>query len=113
MAKNAVRNGHVVPFTAPAGGVISGVPVVIGALFVIPAVSAAAGEMFEGHLTGEWSLPKTAADTPAQGAAAYWNDTSDTVTTTSTGNRLIGAFTAAYANGTTTANVRLNGIAVV
>lgn len=112
MAKNCVRHpANNVPFTAPSGGVVSGVPLMIGTLFVVPSIDAEEGEMFEGQLTGEWNFPKVAADVVTEGAAAYFDGTN--VTTTATGNTLIGAFTEARENGDTEAHVRLNGIAVV
>jgi len=113
MANNAVQHGDVVPFTAPSGGVVSGQGILIGAFFVIPSVSATDGERFNGHLCGVWELPKTAANTPAEGALAYWNAAAGEVTTTASGNSLIGAFTEARGNGDTTAYVRLNGVAIV
>lgn len=65
MAKNYVQDGKAPTFTAPAGGVESGVPVEIGDLVVVPLVSAAVGEEFAGMLGGVWSLP--AANGLAQG----------------------------------------------
>ncbi|AII30181.1 hypothetical protein [Pseudoalteromonas phage B8b] len=111
--KNGHSRGDVITFTAPSGGVTSGVPIIIGALFVIPAISAAEGESFEGAITQAWNLPKVPANTTTVGAAAYWNATAGQATTTATGNRLIGAFIEAKANGDSTAAVVLNGIAVV
>ena len=112
MAKNCVRHpADNVPFTAPSGGVVSGVPLLIGAFFVVPSIDAEEGESFEGQLTGEWEFTKATADVVTEGQAAYFDGT--VVTTADTGNTLIGAFTEARANGDTLAHVRLNGIAVV
>lgn len=111
--KNGHSRGDIITFTAPTGGVTSGVPVIIGALFVIPAISAAEGEAFEGAITSAWNLPKVPANVTTAGQAAYWNDTAGQATTTVGSNRLIGAFIEAKGNGDATAAVVLNGIAVV
>lgn len=107
-----VSNGYMYRAVAPAGGVITKVPVLIGSLFVIPSTSADAGEPFEGHLHGEWNITKNTADVVAAGADAYWDDGNDRVTTTVGSNTKIGVFTEARANGDTKAYVRLNGIGV-
>lgn len=112
MAKNAVQRGHVVALPAPTGGVVSGQAVIVGVLFAIAYTDAAEGDLFEAQLTGVWTLPKVPANTPAAGAAAYWNAGASQVTTTASGNTLIGAFTEAAVNGDTTCNVRLNGVSV-
>lgn len=111
MAKNFVKEGNYLTLTAPTGGVVSGSMYLIGAILVVAVVSAAVGDEFEGAVCGVWELPKTSANTPAQGALAYWNDTAKEVTTTATGNKLIGVFIKAYGAGTTAAQVRLNGSA--
>lgn len=66
MAKNYVEDGDVLTLIAPAGGVQSGVPAVIGDLVVMPLVDAAVGEPFAGKPGGVWSLPAAAG--LAQGA---------------------------------------------
>lgn len=112
MANNAVQYGNILTFVAPAGGVVSGAPVVIGSFFTIPSITAAAGEEFEGELIGVWELNKVPANTTTVGAKAYWNAGASQVTTTEGSNRLVGAFTNVTANGDATAYVRLNGLAV-
>jgi predicted RecA/RadA family phage recombinase len=114
MAKNCVRHpANNVPFTAPSGGVVSGVPLMIGALFVVPSIDADEGESFEGQLTGEWEFTKATADVVTEGQAAYFDGTVVTTADGAGANALIGAFTEARANGDTLAHVRLNGIAAV
>lgn len=66
MAMNYVEDGDVLTLIAPAGGVLSGVPAVVGALVVVPLVDADAGEEFAGKPGGVWRLP--AANGLAQGA---------------------------------------------
>lgn len=111
MATNFVQNGNVVSFTAPSD-VLSGQPLKLGSLFLIVLVNAVTDEEAEGSVVGVFEMAKTSANTPTQFAKAYWDDTAKEVTTTATGNTLIGVFTEAYGAGTTKANVRLNGVGV-
>ncbi len=62
-------------FIAPSGGVVANVPIIIGALCVVPERSAAVGEAFPGHLTGVFKLPKASADVVAAGAQVDWDPT--------------------------------------
>lgn len=57
MATNFVEDGDVLTLIAPAGGVVSGVPVAIGTLVVVPITDAAAGEQFGGKTNGVWNVP--------------------------------------------------------
>ncbi|BDC87330.1 DUF2190 family protein [Aeromonas hydrophila] len=71
MAKNFVSTGSQLSFVAPAGGVVSGKPIKIGALTVVPLESALAGAEFTGATGGVWLLP---CDTAlAVGAAVKWD----------------------------------------
>ncbi len=71
MAKNFVGNGAVLTMTAPVGGVVSGVPIKIGALVLVPLVNAMAGESFSGRADGVWRLPADAGLTA--GALVKWD----------------------------------------
>lgn len=110
--KNFVKQGHVMTFTAPTGGAVSGVPLLIAAMLIIPAYNAAEGEECEGATVGVFELPKKAADTPAQFVPAYWDNTAKNVTTTASTNKKIGSFAFAYEAGTEVAQVRLDGVSV-
>ena len=56
---NYQQPGDVLELTAPAGGVTSGVPVQIGQLLVIPAVTVAATVAFNGQVVGVFkAMPK-------------------------------------------------------
>lgn len=110
MAKNHVQEGNRLPLTAPAGGVVSGKLVVIGALAVIPMVTANAGEIFNAATGEVWRLPKVAADVAAEGDVAYFNGTEITADAddgTDTNYKAVGYFTNAAANGETEAVVML------
>ena len=113
MAKNAVQNGVILTAIALTGGVVAGTPALIGALLVVPLTDALEGEEFEAATTGVWEFPKTAANTPAQFANAYWSVANGEMTTTATANKLAGCFTSAYINGDLVCNVRLNGVSVI
>lgn len=108
--KNFIQPGHIVTFTAPAGGVDSGDGMLSGSLFGVASTKAAAGAEVEGAVEGVFELPK-AADDVSFGERLYWDDTAKNVTTTATENTLIGAAIAAAASGVATVRVRLNGVA--
>lgn len=97
-------------FTAPTGGVTSGVPLIIGSLFVVPAFDAESDTESEGATVGVYELPKVSADTAEQFAAAYWDGSA--VTTDATDNKKIGVFCTAYGNGTDRADIRLDGVSL-
>lgn len=109
--KNFVQLGGTISaiLTAAAS---SGDGVLEGSIFGIASVDGEIGDTVELQTTGVFTLPKTSANTPAQFAKAYWDNTAKAVTTTATANTLIGVFMAALGSGTTTADIRLNGVAV-
>jgi len=111
--QNYIQPGRVLTFTAPAGGVKSGVGVKVGQLFVVPAADAAAGTMFEGKATGVFALPKLSAQAWTEGQLIYWDAANDRCTSASAAGLLpIGCAAAAAANPSTSGLVRLNGTAV-
>jgi predicted RecA/RadA family phage recombinase len=108
MAKNFIQPGENLTLIAPSGGVVSGTGYLIGTLFVVAQVSAAAAATFAASTCGVWELPKASGAWTA-GAKVYWDDTAKNVTTTATSNTLIGCATIAQVSGATTGYVRLNG----
>jgi predicted RecA/RadA family phage recombinase len=104
--KNFVRYGGRIPLVAPAGGVVSGLGYLIGALFCVAEASAAAGETFTGQIDDVVTLPK-ATGALAQGALVYWDNTAKNVTATSAGNTKIGYAAAAQISADTTVQVLL------
>jgi predicted RecA/RadA family phage recombinase len=105
--KNFVQPGHVITFTGPTGGALSGDLLIIGAVFGIASYNVSEGAEGELALGGVYNLPKaTGAATEFQ--AAYWDATAKKVTTTATANTKIGVFVKAYVSGDTAADVRLN-----
>lgn len=103
-----VQPGCSVEFTAPAGGVTVNVPVLIGGLFVVPTVTAAAAARFNGMLEGVFTLPKATGEVWTEGAPAYWDVANARASFDSTVGQQIGAITAAALTGDTTGVVRLN-----
>ena len=108
MAKNYVHDGHrVVVAAAPAGGVTAGVPVKVGGKWLVPLDSAAAGSSFTGAIGGCWTVKK-ATGAIAQLALVYWDAAAKAVTTTASGNTLLGAAELAAASGDATVPVLIN-----
>lgn len=99
--KSFVQAGDVVPLPAPVGGVLSGAPVLIGALFVVPVTDAPEAATFQGKTRGVFILPKAAGTAWAQGDALFWDPTAKTLTKTAAGNVRAAVATAPAAAGAT------------
>lgn len=108
--KNFIQLGNTVTVTL-SGAVLSGDGLLVGNLFGVASNNGGDGDDIEMQVTGVFDLPKAAADAPAQFDAAYWDAAAKEVTTEDTDNVLIGVFMHPYGNGTTSAHVRLNGVA--
>lgn len=109
MASNFSQPGCVMEFVAPTGGVVSGTPVLIGSLVVIPLVTAAETVAFNGQVGGDWTLPKTTGETWVQGEGVYWDVANAKASTDPSLGMPIGAAHAAAGSSETTAVVKLNG----
>lgn len=109
--KNWVQEGEVVTLTAPYA-VASGAGLLVGSIFGVATNAAANGATVEAALCGVVTLTALNTDVASVGTKAYWDNTNKRVTITAASNSLIGVFTAAKANGETTATVRLNGVSV-
>jgi len=112
MATTFVQPGHVVTFTAPTGGVVSGTPVLIGNHVVIPQTTVAQTLPFDGMITGVHRVTKAASQAWAEGAAVYWDNTAKNFTTTAAvGNYRAGIAVVATGAGAgeTAGVVRLTG----
>jgi|GEM_PF-1288252 len=104
-----------VNLVAPAGGVTSGVPVLIGGALIVPKSTAAEGELFAAHYRGEHEMAKTAADVAGQLDVAYWNDAASEITTAADDGsggdyKKVGFFTKVAAGGDVSAAVMLTGL---
>ena len=102
--KNFIQPGHVVTVTAPVGGVVSGQMIKVGSLVGVVASDAAENEECELAVSGVFDLPSDGSSF-SQGAKVYWDDTAKQVTSTASGNTLIGH---ALAAGAASATVRLS-----
>lgn len=109
--KNYVQPGDILTLTAPSGGVVSGTAYLIGAILVVAAVTAAESESFAAKTAGVFTLPKTTSEAWTEGAKLYWNNTTKKLTTTASGNTLVGVAASAAASADTTGNCRLGIVA--
>lgn len=113
MAKNYIQPGDRLtllnPDTSPAVDIASGEGVLIGSIFGVAIVDIPAGESGAVETTGVWKLPKTSAQAWTVGQKIYWNNTLRVVTTSSSGNTLIGVAVEIAANPSAVGLVRLNG----
>ncbi len=109
--KNFVQQGDTMQLPAPYD-VASGEGALIGSLFgVACAKYQNADPKAQWKTTGVFTLPKTSAQAWTPGAKVYWDATNKVVTTTATGNTLIGVVAAAAGNPSGFGDVRLNGVA--
>lgn len=105
--KNFVQRGLTLTLTAPYAR-LAGQGMLVGFLFGICANDVASGADVECDLEGVFDVTAVTADTFAQGAKVYWDDTAKKCTSTPTSNTLVGAAALAKANGDTTVRLRLN-----
>lgn len=108
---NFVKPGYNVTFTAPAGGVVSGNPYLIGSMVVVATTTVAATLPFEGKVSGVFTLPKATGTAWTEGQALYFDSANNNfVTAQSLTARRAGNAVAAAASGDTTGLVRLFNI---
>lgn len=107
-----VQPGDVLEFTAPSGGVVTGVPKQIGQILVIPAVTAAINVRFNGSVAGVFSVPKIGSQAWTEGAVVFWDSGNGRFTTSGAGNLQAGIAVVAVGSGATetTGVVRLDGV---
>ena len=105
MARNQVQTGDMLTFApVPAGGVVSGEGLLIGAAFGVCQYDADEGGEVEAAVEGVHALPK-GAGAIAMGAKVYWTGTA--LTTVASGNTLVGYAARAAAAGDPTVDVKL------
>lgn len=109
--KNFVQDGDVITVTAPAA-LASGDGVLVGSLFGVATNAAANGASVEVITEGVVTITALGTDTGTVGTKMYWDNTNKRLTSTASGNSLVGVLTVAKLNGDTTATVRLNGVSV-
>lgn len=107
--KNFVQPGDTITVTAPYA-LTAGDGALVGTnIFGVACGTYANGATdAELKLEGVFDITALSTDTATPGTYAYWDNTNKRITTTSASNTKVGVFTAAKANGDTTARVRLN-----
>lgn len=116
MAKNFMQPGKVLTVPVPAGGVTTGLGVLIGTIFgiALKTVAFAATSVCDLAVTGVWSLVKNSTDVWAVGDKIYWDNANARCTNLpGAGLRFIGHAAATAANPTSSGTVRLSGTPVV
>lgn len=106
MATNYVQEGAVLSHVA-AADIASGDLVVMGVIAGVALTDIATGGRGAVQVKGVFDLPK-ATGAVAQGAKLYWSSANSNVTTTASGNTLIGVAAEAAASGDATIPVVLN-----
>jgi predicted RecA/RadA family phage recombinase len=108
---NFIQPGDAIEFTAPGSGVVSGTPVQIGQVLVVPAVTASSGVRFVGKIRGVFSVTKVGSQAWTEGAIVYWDSGNSRFTTSGAGNLRAGFAVEAVGSGAsaTTGTVFLDG----
>lgn len=81
-----ISPGDSIRFTAPASGVVTGTPIQIGQVVVVPAVTAATTVQFDGMVRGVFKVPKVGSQAWTEGAIVYWDSGNSRFTTVGPGN---------------------------
>jgi predicted RecA/RadA family phage recombinase len=102
--------GETLDLAAPYA-VAAGAGALITTVFGVAVNTLANGEVGPFKLCGVFELPKATGAVTAL-AKVYWDNTNKNVTTTASGNSLIGVAVAAALSGDPTVIVRLNGISI-
>jgi predicted RecA/RadA family phage recombinase len=109
MAKNYIQEGDTLTLTAPYA-VTTGGGLLVGSLFAVAGVTLANGVSGSCFIEGVFELTKNSAEAWTVGLKVYWDNTNKVVTSTASGNTLIGCATEPAANPSSVGRVRLNGI---
>ncbi|ESQ82388.1 hypothetical protein AEAC466_17345 [Asticcacaulis sp. AC466] len=110
MAKNEISAGHRIDCVAPSGGVVSGLMYKIGSLIGIALTTAAVGDIFTLHRSGEHDVKaegSASGQAWAVGDTLYWDDTAKQVTKTASSNTKCGIATSAKSTTLTTGRMVL------
>lgn len=107
MATNYIQEGKALNYTPSGADVSSGDFLVIGAIGAVAKTDIADGKTGAVHICGVFSVAK-ASGAITQGAKLYWNSTNSNLTTTASGNTLVGVAAAAAASGDATVPLLLN-----
>ena len=103
---NYLQPGNIVEVTAPAGGVVSGAPVVINQMIGIAATTEDAAASVNIQITGVFTVTKKSAEAWAEGSPIYWDAANEYFTITE-GGLFAGLATAVAANPSSTGSLLL------
>jgi predicted RecA/RadA family phage recombinase len=103
--------GDALTLTAPAGGVVSGVPCLVGGLLVVPVTTAAAGEPFVGATAGVFVVAKSPGSAWVEGQRLYWDAATARASTDPALGPPAGVAVEAAGSADTSGAVRLDGTA--
>jgi predicted RecA/RadA family phage recombinase len=106
--KNFVQRGNVISAIAPYA-LTGGQAAKIGTLFGVACGDAASGAQVELDRGGVFDIAAVTAETATTGAKIYWDDTARRLTTTVSGNTLVGCLVAPKSGTDSTARVLLDG----
>ncbi len=106
MATNYVQDGKVLNYTAGAN-ITSGSFVLVGVIGAVATTDIANGKVGAVQICGVFSIPK-ASGAVTQGAKLYWDATNSVLTTTASGNTIVGVAAEAAASGDATVKILLN-----
>jgi predicted RecA/RadA family phage recombinase len=110
MARNYIQPGTVLTVPAPSGGVLSGAPLLIGALFGVAQGDAAEGQEVELLTEGVVELPKAAPLAIGIGDRLFWNAGDAVLDKTATAQLCVGVAVAAAASADGIVRVRLGAV---
>lgn len=112
MGRTYRGDGNVLDLIAPMGGVTVDVPYMHGDLFVVPKVTAAAGDTFAAIVAGVVELPKKSTDSWGEGDLLYFDEADEEITDDPDGgtNPPVGTAASVAANPSATALVKLSGV---
>lgn len=105
--KNFVQEGHVLDQIAPAGGVTSGVALLVGTVLTVPATTAKEGEGYAGWIEGVYTLPCATGTAWAMHTPLYWDNDNKRLTTTVGTNQKVGMAAAPKVAGDAVGNIKL------
>lgn len=109
--KNGIQTGDTLSLPAPYDR-NSGQGALIGNFFGVAQFTVANGAAGEWAMRGVFDLDKAGSQAWTVGALIYWDNTAKNCTTTSSGNKLIGAAALAAGSADVVGRVRLNGVTV-
>lgn len=108
--KNAHSTAATITVPAPSGGVVAGVPFILGTILAIPVTSAAEGVPVAVQIEGAFTLPKLSTAVIAAGVKLTWDVSAGEVIIASAAAGDLEAFgiaVGAAGNGTTTVIAKL------